>query len=86
MAVVLILQSLLGATGCVVALLLWKLRNMLLAPFRSSLLALPGPPSESWLLGNLNQIFKSEDEMACDEWVNKYGPTLMYREFFNVSV
>ena len=63
--------------------LLWKLLRKYVV--KSPLDLIPGPPSESWLLGNLNQIFKSEDEIACDKWVSKYGPTMMYREFFNVS-
>ncbi|EJF55963.1 cytochrome P450 [Dichomitus squalens LYAD-421 SS1] len=78
-----VLQGLLGVSGTLLGAVLWKLSPYLLAPFRSSLLNLPGPPSPGWLLGNLNQIYESEGDLITDEWIEKYGPNIMYRGVFN---
>ena len=79
----LLIAALLGLFAVVLAVL-WVLRDLLLAPFRSTLLNLPGPPSPSWFYGNFKQIFESEGESARDEWLNQYGDTIAYRAWFNV--
>ena len=78
-------ETLLAISLGIVGIVLWKLRNILLEPFRSSLLNLPGPTNPSWFLGNLRQIFESDGESVCEEWVEQYGHTIMYRGWFNVS-
>lgn len=57
----------------------WKLVPILLAPYTSTLKDLPGPPSPSWLYGNLKDIFKAENSVLHEAWVEKYGNTLKYR-------
>ncbi|KAI0753248.1 cytochrome P450 [Daedaleopsis nitida] len=56
----------------------------LVGSFRSCLLDIPRPPGRSWLLGNLKEIYDSNGELVCDEWVEQYGHTMMYRGFFSM--
>lgn len=84
MAMSLVVQGLLGAFVAVLGAVLWKLGPYLLAPIRSSLLNLPGPPSPGWLFGSLKDIYDSDGEIITDEWIEEYGQTIMYRGFLNV--
>ena len=79
-----VFQGLLGAFVAVLCAVLWKLGPYLLAPFRSSLLNLPGPRSPGWLFGSLKDIYESDGETITDEWIEGYGPNVMYRGFLNV--
>ncbi|PIL29244.1 cytochrome P450 [Ganoderma sinense ZZ0214-1] len=83
MDISLVLHGLSGALVALLAAVLWKLGPYLLAPFRSSLLNLPGPPSRRWLLGSLKDIYDSDGEVILDEWIEQYGPTVMFRGFLN---
>ncbi|KAI1792354.1 cytochrome P450, partial [Ganoderma leucocontextum] len=84
MAISLVLQGFLGAFVAVLSAALWKLRPYLLAPFRSSLLSLPGPPSPGWLFGSLKDIHNSDGGTIMDEWIERYGSTIMYRGLLNI--
>ena len=64
---------------------LWMFLPLLIEPFRSSFLNIPGPPAQSWLLGSLSDIYESDGEVICDEWIENYGRTIMYRGFFSVG-
>ncbi|ESK86852.1 cytochrome p450 [Moniliophthora roreri MCA 2997] len=48
----------------------------------SPLKDLPGPPSDSIVWGNLKQIFKAENSVLHEKWVEEYGPTIRYKAFF----
>ena len=85
MAQSLILQGFLGAIVAVLGAVLWKLVPYLLAPFQSSILNLPGPPSSGWFLGNISDMHESDSELVTDEWIEKYGPYIAYRGYLNVS-
>ena len=85
MASSLVLQGIIAALCAVLGAVLWRLVPYLLAPFRSSLLNLPGPPSPGWLFGSINEIYESDGDLITDEWIEKYGPTIMYRGIFNVG-
>ena len=52
--------------------------------YRSPLRKLPGPPSQSWLYGNLKEIFEKGQSVAWDEWMSTYGKTFRYPDIFNV--
>ncbi|KAK7031142.1 hypothetical protein VNI00_013750 [Paramarasmius palmivorus] len=45
----------------------------------SPLLDLPGPPSESLIWGNMQQIFKGENSVWHEQWVEEYGTTIRYK-------
>lgn len=51
---------------------------------RSPLRKLPGPPSRSWLYGNVKQIFGKGQTVVWDEWMLTYGKTFRYSVMFNV--
>ena len=51
---------------------------------KSPLRKLPGPPSQSWLYGNVKQIFERGQSIAWDEWMLTYGKTFRYPVLFNV--
>ena len=85
MAISLVLQGILAALCAVLGAVLWRLVPYLLAPFQSSLLNLPGPPSPGWLFGSLNEIYESDGDLITDEWIEKYGSNVMYRGLFNVG-
>ncbi|KAF5350051.1 hypothetical protein D9756_009191 [Leucocoprinus leucothites] len=45
----------------------------------------PGPPSPSWLYGNMRQIWDAESSVMHEGWVNEYGSTIRYNVFFGIS-
>ncbi|KAG1852910.1 cytochrome P450 [Suillus tomentosus] len=49
---------------------------------RSPLRVLQGPKGTSWLYGNLKDIFKAENSVLHEQWVEQYGTTLKYKGFF----
>lgn len=51
---------------------------------KSPLRKLPGPPSQSWLYGNVKQIFERGQSVVWDEWMMTYGKTFQYPALFNV--
>ena len=84
MAMSLVLQGLLGAFVAVLGAALWALFPYLLAPFRSSLLNLPGPAIPSWFLGTVKDVFESDGTRILDDWIEEYGPNVMHRGILNV--
>ena len=57
-------------------LLLWR-------QHRSPLRALPGPPSASWLYGNLEEMHEQENNNLVARWTARYGPAFVYRGFLS---
>jgi len=78
-AIITFTNLLLSLGAALLAFGAWKLVPILLAPYTSTLKDLPGPPSPSWLYGNLKDIFKAENSVLHEAWVEKYGNTLKYR-------
>ena len=82
-----LVQALLSVILAIVALVLWKLYPFLIRAFNSSLKNLPGPPSESWLYGNLNAIHEEDNSVPQERWARECNShTIMYRGFFNVCI
>jgi hypothetical protein len=52
----------------------------------SSLRNLPGPPSPSWIWGNVRDILAAEHSVLHEQWIKKYGNVIMYRMLLNVRV
>ena len=77
--------SLLAIGVATLAYGLYKLLEVLIEPLFSPLRGLPGPPSPSFVFGNLKQIFDAENSVLHEAWTEKYGNTLKYRAWFNVS-
>ena len=53
--------------------------------WRSPLRALPGPKSKSLFLGNFDLRFDPENALPHEQWISKYGTTVSYAGFLNVS-
>ncbi|PPQ81273.1 hypothetical protein CVT25_015057 [Psilocybe cyanescens] len=67
-----------------ILLLLLLLRDFLLLLLRqlcSPLRRLPGPPSPSFFMGNLEQMHDMENNNLIANWVSSYGNTFVYRGF-----
>lgn len=60
------------------AYIVWRLFRIFLRHHTSSLQYLRGPKPRSWLLGNLAEIYDSQ------EWVEQYGDTLRFGGILNV--
>lgn len=50
----------------------------------SALRYLPGPPSPSFLFGNLKQLGEGDICTILEQWIGQYGPTIRFGLFFNV--
>ncbi|KAF9812294.1 hypothetical protein IEO21_06268 [Rhodonia placenta] len=73
--------------AALVAFSCWKLLKIsgLLQPYMSPLGDIPGPPSPSFLYGNMHEIQNSEASIVREQWVDMYGPTLKYKGWLNVD-
>ncbi|GBE77352.1 predicted protein [Sparassis crispa] len=69
--------------GATAAFAFWKFLNLLILPYTSSLRYLPGPPSSSWIYGNLKEIFHADNSVLHETWFEKYGATIRYKTLFN---
>lgn len=68
----------------IITFYLLKLLSFLLQPYTSPLRDVPGPPSSSWFLGNINNIHNSQPAVLQEAWTDKYGKTIHYKGWFNV--
>ncbi|KAI0075643.1 cytochrome P450 [Panus rudis PR-1116 ss-1] len=74
-----------GFAAALLVLLAWKVIPFLLAPYLSPLRSLPGPPSPSWLYGQMKGIMASENSVLHEEWIEKYGRNITYTTFFSMN-
>ncbi|KAI0672480.1 cytochrome P450 [Trametes maxima] len=61
----------------------WKLWSILARPYTTALRNLPGPPSPSWIFGNMKAIQEEEESALQERWAAEYGPNITYRGFLN---
>jgi len=47
--------------------------------YRSPLRLLPGPPNPSFFFGQMREIFKADNSVLHEAWVEKYGPNVTYK-------
>ncbi|PBK74625.1 cytochrome P450 [Armillaria solidipes] len=59
--------------------------RLLVRQCRSPLLRLPGPPSQSFLTGNLEQMHDMANSDLLSEWEAKYGSNYAYKGFLSGS-
>ncbi|KAK0222053.1 cytochrome P450 [Armillaria fumosa] len=59
--------------------------RLLVRQCRSPLLRLPGPPSQSFLTGNLEQMHDMANSDLLSHWEAKYGPNYAYKGFLSGS-
>lgn len=68
--------------GGALVLLLRKAVNFVIRPYLSPLRSLPGPPSPSWLWGEMKHMMAVSDVQ--EEWFQQYGKTIVSHGLFNV--
>ncbi|KAI0643935.1 cytochrome P450 [Trametes meyenii] len=61
----------------------WKLWSILTRPYTTALRNLPGPPSSSWIFGNMKTLQEEEESITQERWAAEYGPNITYRGFLN---
>ena len=66
--------------------LIWRIYKFLAPRLGSPLSIWPGPPTPSWLYGNLREMFAVEDSALPDKLFERYGKVYVDREFFMVRV
>ncbi|KAL0947682.1 hypothetical protein HGRIS_013770 [Hohenbuehelia grisea] len=64
---------------------LYKLARIIYGELTSPLRDMPGPKSSSWFYGNFKEIFKAENSVLHEQWVDTYGSTLKYKGLFNLN-
>ena len=62
------------------------LYHLFIAPFFSPLRNVPGPPRQSWLLGNILLSRKLTPAVARRMWMKEYGPIFTTWSYFGVRV
>ncbi|KZT02793.1 cytochrome P450 [Laetiporus sulphureus 93-53] len=72
-----------GFFAAFVAFVLYKLCVLVIKARSSPLRSLPGPPSPSWIYGNLRQIFTTGSVRMQEIWVERYGETIRYKGWLN---
>ena len=76
-----VLTSLVAAA---LAYVVWKVTRTFVAPYRSSLRILRGPPSISWMHGSFRPVLDdSEADKLFELWPKEYGATFAFRHFLN---
>ncbi|KAF4578374.1 hypothetical protein EYR36_000181 [Pleurotus pulmonarius] len=63
----------------------FKLLSFLYHELTSSFRLLPGPPSTSWIYGNLKEISNLEDSKLHEEWGRIYGHTTQYKGILGMA-
>lgn len=77
-----VLTSLVAAA---LAYLSWKVTQTLVAPYRSSLRLLRGPPSISWIHGSFRvALDESEADKLFELWPRQYGASFAFHNTLNV--
>ena len=80
-----LLKLVLSSVASLSAYGLYRLLRRIYRTCTSPLHALPGPPNESFLFGNLLRIRDADAAEVHLEWANQYGPAMQYKAFFSVS-
>ncbi|KAF9052940.1 cytochrome P450 [Panaeolus papilionaceus] len=66
-------------------LLTFKVVKFIYGEWSSPLNILPGPKSSSLLFGNLKQIWNSEPYALEEQWLEEYGPAVVYKGLFGMN-
>ncbi|KAI9059130.1 cytochrome P450 [Trametes sanguinea] len=75
------LQDALAVTCAILVYVLWRLYKRWSFVYRSPLRNLPGPPSPSWLYGNMKEVFTTDGHAVPDKWFAQYGRTYVDHGF-----
>lgn len=73
-----------STVGGALAFLLWKTVNFIVRPYLSPLRSLPGPPSPSWLWGQMKRMVEIGDDQLVEKWLEQYGKNIVTNGILNV--
>lgn len=73
------LSATLGAYG------VYKLVAFYYDQWTSPLQLLPGPPSRSFIYGNMKEIWIADNSVLHEKWIEEYGPTMKYTSFVGIG-
>ena len=80
-----VMRAALYGVSALFGALLWKIVRFIVRSYTTKLRNLPGPPSPSWIFGNLRELQRDSPSVLEERWVEEYGSkTLMYRGMWNV--
>ncbi|OSC99352.1 cytochrome P450 [Trametes coccinea BRFM310] len=74
-------QDALAVVSTILVYALWRLYKRWSFVYRSPLRNLPGPPSPSWLYGNMKEVFTTDGHAVPDKWFAQYGRTYVDHGF-----
>ncbi|KAI0654634.1 cytochrome P450 [Cubamyces menziesii] len=73
------------AVALIIALT-WIIVPLALRVRKSKLWVIPGPPSTSWILGNLREYNDSPRDLISDEWMERYGSVVRIHGFLQTPM
>ncbi|KLO13377.1 cytochrome P450 [Schizopora paradoxa] len=79
------LKVLLASVATFTVIKIWRILTFWTWSYSSPLRDIPGPKRTSLLLGNLEEIRRSESSVLHEEWVKKYGKVVVYKGFMNMD-
>ncbi|KAG6809703.1 hypothetical protein H0H92_015069 [Tricholoma furcatifolium] len=62
----------------------YRLLQLIYEEVTSPLRDLPGPPSPSFIYGNMQEIWAAENSILHEKWIKEYGSTIQYKIVFNL--
>ncbi|KAI0326037.1 cytochrome P450 [Cubamyces sp. BRFM 1775] len=79
-------RIILALTAALVVAFAYIVIPLVLRVKRSKLWVIPGPPSTSWLLGNLREYNDSPRDLISDEWMERYGSVVRIHGFLQTPM
>ncbi|KAJ7016830.1 cytochrome P450 [Mycena alexandri] len=79
------LKLLASLAGSAAFLGLYQILKLVYQSFNSPLRHLPGPKSTHFFFGNFREIWKAENSVMHEQWVQEYGPTIKYQGLFGIT-
>ncbi|EPQ51721.1 cytochrome P450 [Gloeophyllum trabeum ATCC 11539] len=76
---------LLSAAASFVLYTVWSILQRVTKPYFSALKNIPGPPSPSWLYGNIREILQQEAGVQVEQWVEQYGHVFKFKWAMNAD-
>ncbi|KAJ7334856.1 cytochrome P450 [Mycena albidolilacea] len=80
-----LLKLAISVAGSLGVYALYEVLKLVYGELKSPIRYLPGPPSTHWFYGNLKEIFKAENSVLHEQWVQQYGPTIKYKVFLGMT-
>ncbi|KAJ7750274.1 cytochrome P450 [Mycena metata] len=79
------LKLLASLAGSAVLFGLYQILKLVYQVFNSPVRHLPGPKPTHFFFGNFREIWKAENSVMHEQWVQEYGPTIKYQGLFGIT-